>query len=1246
MKKITFFSLATFLVLLFSTTVGYGQVAPFTFDGSYCPNPGSATSTALNDEYFGGFSTGVFEVSTDKKINTCKVEKIWAKVDTQDNSIRLGIKNGNNGQALFRIYLDTDNDPGSGLLTETGFNGVSLVAGAEFIIQIAANGGAVTLYEATSSNSYSLVTSALGLNALEGNSDSCTISGDGRFMEFYIPFGDIGFEICNENSHGIIKIARIASVAGNATNSSNCVNIELNFGINLTGTVNSQTICYEGDIAPLHLNIDGDITVMAWQYSTIDNNINYSDIEDTLNVDSPDYQPIYPALPLTVGKHYYRARIRDANGSCPDNDFFSSPGIITVNALPDAPIVLTPSDATCEAPGTARISNYSATVTYTFDPTGPSVGALGVITGLTDGQAYTVTATSASPESCESAASAPFTIDAQPATPTLALDGTPSDPTTCSGSDGSIALTLTNVADGDYEFFYGATSFGTFTVTGGATTITGLSAGVYNDISITVAGCTSAEDVDVTLTDPATPAAPAFTQVDPTCLVATGSVSVTSPVEGSTYTLTGITPVVGAQTGTSFASLAAGTYELTETNAVECISSATPITIAAQLAKPDAPTAGTVTQPTCSVSTGSFTISNYDVNYTYTFSPSAEVVNNAGAVTAPAGSYTVTATSGICTSDATPFTIDAQPAAPVANAGANAELNCTYITLVLNGSVNSENQEGFSYSWSGPGNFTSSSARPTIDLPGTYTLTVTNDAGCSASDSVIITQDITKPTVTLVSSATELTCTRTSITLSATGTVQGTASYLWSKDNNLIEGATTAILTVTEPGEYLVVVKDSDNGCYEGKKMVITQNISQPELTIGSDTTILTCTTESIALTATATVQGTASYLWSTGATTATIEVTASGEYSVTVTDSNSGCSAMGTVTVTENISETEATITGNAVLTCLTESITLDASGTSVQGTPGYVWNTGATTATIVVTAPGEYSVIVTGSDNGCSATATTTVTQNVTPPVVNISGNEALTCSVTSITLDASGTSVQGMATYLWNTGETTPSIVVDQAEDYTVAVTDSNNGCSSALTITVTENYDAEEVAGGSVALCITDASLDLTTLLGSDFVSGGTWTGDINNGGFNGNTLNPLEVNLGDYEFIYTEPGDCGHIITIAVSVNDDCVVLACSTEDMIISKVVTPNNDSYNDNFEITGLDGCDFTFGVKIFNRWGKIVYQSENYQNNWNGRNDGSGIQIGSNSELSTGTYYYILTVSGGTGFKPMTGYIYLGTH
>ncbi|TDE06674.1 T9SS sorting signal type C domain-containing protein [Flavobacterium hiemivividum] len=67
---------------------------------------------------------------------------------------------------------------------------------------------------------------------------------------------------------------------------------------------------------------------------------------------------------------------------------------------------------------------------------------------------------------------------------------------------------------------------------------------------------------------------------------------------------------------------------------------------------PSTPAAEIVTQPTCSVPTGSFMITNYNVSYTYTFSPSTGVIVNADKVTAPPGTYTFTAFNGNCMSTA------------------------------------------------------------------------------------------------------------------------------------------------------------------------------------------------------------------------------------------------------------------------------------------------------------------------------------------------------------------------------------------------------------------------------------------------------------------------------------------------------------------------------------------------------------------------------------------------------------------
>ena len=235
----------------------------------------------------------------------------------------------------------------------------------------------------------------------------------------------------------------------------------------------------------------------------------------------------------------------------------------------------------------------------------------------------------------------------------------------------------------------------------------------------------------------------------------------------------------------------------------------------------------------------------------------------------------------------------------------------------------------------------------------------------------MITEDITDPAVTVVPTATELTCDVTTITIAATPVVQGTASYLWST------GETTASIDVTTAGTYSVVVTDSDNGCdVTSTDVVITQDITDPTVTVVPTATELTCDVTTITIAATPTVQGTASYLWSTGETTASIDVTTAGTYSVVVTDSDNGCDVTSTdVVITQDITDPTVTVVPTATeLTCDVTTITIAATPT-VQGTASYLWSTGETTASIDVSAAGTYSVVVTDSDNGCDVTSTDVV-------------------------------------------------------------------------------------------------------------------------------------------------------------------------------------------------------------------------------------------------------------------------------
>ena len=243
-----------------------------------------------------------------------------------------------------------------------------------------------------------------------------------------------------------------------------------------------------------------------------------------------------------------------------------------------------------------------------------------------------------------------------------------------------------------------------------------------------------------------------------------------------------------------------------------------------------------------------------------------------------------------------------------------------------------------------------------------------DDNGANIAIGTPITAGITNNTGTTI-----LTCTTTSISLTATG---GT-TYSWSNGSTVV--STTANLIVTAAGTYTVTVT-SAGGCTDTKSISITQNTTPPTagITNNTGTTILTCTTTSISLTAT----GGSIYSWSNGSivvsTTANLTITAAGTYTVTVT-SGSGCTDTKSISITQNTTPPPAGITNNTgttILTCTTTSISLTATGGSM-----YSWSNGSTivstTANLTVTAPGTYTLTAT-STNGCIDTKSISITQN----------------------------------------------------------------------------------------------------------------------------------------------------------------------------------------------------------------------------------------------------------------------------
>jgi gliding motility-associated-like protein len=172
-----------------------------------------------------------------------------------------------------------------------------------------------------------------------------------------------------------------------------------------------------------------------------------------------------------------------------------------------------------------------------------------------------------------------------------------------------------------------------------------------------------------------------------------------------------------------------------------------------------------------------------------------------------------------------------------------------------------------------------------------------------------------------------------------------------------------------------------------------------------------------------------------------------------------------------------------------------------------------------------------------------------------------------------------------------------------------------------------------------------TINLNTLL-PEGTTGGQWT-DVNNvGGLTGSIFNAWQLPLGVQTYSYTiNDGGCPRRYDALIAINDECAPFAC--DDVIIHNAFTPNNDSFNEYFNIENIDQeCRPTNNVQIYNRWGVLVYETKNYNNNtrrFEGISEGRAT-ISKSEELPTGTYFYIIewTTTDGTR-ETRDGYLYL---
>jgi len=318
-----------------------------------------------------------------------------------------------------------------------------------------------------------------------------------------------------------------------------------------------------------------------------------------------------------------------------------------------------------------------------------------------------------------------------------------------------------------------------------------------------------------------------------------------------------------------------------------------------------------------------------------------------------------------------------------------------------------------------------------VKTAGSYTVIYDDGTGCGTtlSDTVNITV-FTPPVVSI--SGTLGICPNETTVLHAGS---GFASYLWSTNE------TADSIVVGNPGLYIVVVTDA-NGCV-GSDTASTQFSPVPAPSITG--TFLFCPGDSTLLDA---GTGFSSYLWSTGASTQTITVSTEGGFSVTVTNSD-GC--QGSTTEFTSLYPSPFAVINGYDGFCPADSVLLSGSGGQ-----SYLWSNGSTTPDIYAKTAGLYILTVTDA-NGCKDSISKDIVE-FTPPNPFISGTLSF-CAGGSVTaLDAG----PNFNSYLWSTGESSSSILVDMVGTYDVTVTD-NNGCHGSTSATVTQEGGIPDVPG---------------------------------------------------------------------------------------------------------------------------------------------------------------------------------------
>ena len=508
-----------------------------------------------------------------------------------------------------------------------------------------------------------------------------------------------------------------------------------------------------------------------------------------------------------------------------------------------------------------------------------------------------------------------------------------------------------------------------------------------------------------------------------------------------------------------------------------------------------------------------------------------------------------------------------------------------------------------------------------------FSVIATDSIGCTSTiiDTIVV-NDLPLISVTPQNS---IICQGNSVNLSALSNVNG-VTFVWSN------GTAGANLNVTPNSTTLYSVIGTDaNGC---KNRADAEVIVNPNPTVVINPgNIAICKGDSVLLNAGPNLLNNLSYLWNTGDTLVSFYVNpqTSTIYNVQVSDTN-GCTAADTMQVNVTIIPTCNIYAQSPICTADSSIITVNGSMSSgsvvnwqLDG-GSVVGGSGTGPLAVKWKNAGTYTVTFDVNYMGCSSEPDTQIVEVHQTPIVHFTSLSNEACGKANIQFV---NNTPGMKSYFWNFGDFQsntdtstlehPMYQYNAAGSYYVSLeVVSPEGCAASLTKPGMINV---------YPLPIADFTMDKTEIINTNtMVNFSDRSMDAVSWEWNFDDVLSGQYNFSTMQDPYHDFRDTGvYDVTLIVNSDHNCKdtvskrILNREGPTFYIPNAFTPNGDGNNDTFfpKGTGYDWS--TYNMYIYDRWGEMIFHSQDINNTWNGkRHNTIGTEVDD-------VYSYIITIS-----------------